>query len=296
MTPAVPPSRIRWINQLLCLLVMSSLLLANDKPASLPPITGIENLRQVAPGLLCGSQPEGAAAFEELARRGVKVLISVDGATPDVEAAHKHGLRYVHIPIGYDKLKPQQRADLVEAVKTAGGPVFLHCHHGQHRGPAAAAYCGMAMGKLSAEEALDVLKIAGTRADYTGLWDAVRKYEPPTLPAGPLVESAKVEPLTGAMVRIDHHWSGIEKQIKADSVADAKEFASETLLLAEEFRELPRTSPSTDEKLNARMQVAILRAEELHKAAQKSDLPALKLASQKVLQSCVDCHANHRDQ
>ncbi len=283
------------VTVLLCLLILGSWISAQDQPASPPPIAGIENLRQVAPELLSGSQPDGPAAFEELARRGVKVIISVDGATPDVKAAHQFGLRYVHIPIGYDKLKPQQRADLVEAVKTASGPVFLHCHHGKHRGPAAAAYCGMAMGKLSAEEALDVLKIAGTRADYTGLWDAVRKFEPPTVAAGPLVKSAKVEPLTGAMVRIDHHWTGIEKQIKAGSVADAKEFASETLLLAEEFRELPRTSPATDEKLKARMQTAILVSEELHQAAQKSDLPAIKSAAQKVLQSCVDCHANHRD-
>ena len=295
MTPAAPYPCLRWINRLSCLLVVCSLLLADDQPVSPPAITGIENLRQVAPGLLSGSQPEGTAAFAELARRGVKVIISVDGATPDVEAAHKHGLRYVHIPISYDKIKPQQRADLVEAVKTAGAPVFLHCHHGKHRGPAAAAYCGMAIGKLSSEESLDVLKAAGTRADYTGLWDAVRKYEPPTVIAGPLVEAAQVEPLTGAMVRIDHHWTGIEKEVKAGSISDVKAFASETLLLAEEFRELPRVSLVSDEKLKARMRAAILVAEELHKVSQKNDLSPIKSAVQKVLQSCVDCHAHHRD-
>lgn len=296
MPTASLPSRLRWFPLLSCLLVASSILLADEKPAAPRPITGIENLRQVAPDLLSGSQPEGAEAFEELARRGVKVIVSVDGATPDVDEAHKHGLRYVHVPIGYDKLKPQQRADLVEAIMTAGGPVFMHCHHGQHRGPAAAAYCGMAIGKLSGPEALDILKAAGTRADYTGLWDAVRKFEPPTVVAGPLVESAKVEPLTGAMVRIDHHWTGIEKQLKSDSITDTKEFASETLLLAEEFRELPRVSLVTDEPLKARMQAATQAADELHQAAQKSDLPAMQSAAKKVVQSCVDCHANHRNQ
>ena len=296
MTPVDPPPRFRGIDLLSCLLIISSVLLADDKPASPQPITGIENLRPVAPGLLSGSHPEGAAAFEELARRGVKVLISVDGATPDVEAAHKHGLRYVHVPIGYDKIKPQPRADLVEAVKTAGGPVFLHCHHGQHRGPAAAAYCGMAMGQLTAEEALEVLQAAGTRADYTGLWDAVRKFELPTVPAGPLVETAEVKPITGAMVRIDHHWTGIDKQVKAGQIADEKEFTREALLLAEEFRELPRTSPSTDVKFKARMQTAIDATEELHQAAEKNDLAAIQAASKKVVQSCVDCHARYRDE
>ncbi len=302
MTPAAPPlPMLSWINLLSCLLVGSSLLLADEQPTSSRPITGIENLRQVVPGLLSGGQPEGATAFEELARRGVKVIISVDGATPDVEAARQSGLRYVHIPIGYDMIKPQQRADLVEAVQTAGGTVFLHCHHGQHRGPAAAAYCGMAIGKLSAEEALEVLKAAGTRADYTGLWDAVRKYAPPTVVAGPLVEAAKVEPLTGAMVRIEHHWTGIEKQIETGSITEAKEFASEALLLAEEFRELPRTSLSTDEKytdekFKVRLQTAIEATEDLHKAAEKHDFAAIRDAAKKVIQSCVDCHARYRNE
>jgi protein tyrosine phosphatase (PTP) superfamily phosphohydrolase (DUF442 family) len=301
MTLTTPHSRLRGINILSCLMVVSSLLLADDQPAPLPSITGVENLRQVAPGLLSGSQPEGSAAFEELAKRGVKVIISVDGATPDVEAAHQFGLRYVHVPIGYDKIKPQQRADLVAAVKTANGTVFMHCHHGKHRGPAAAAYCGIAVGKLSTEEALDVLKAAGTRADYTGLWDAVRKFEPPTVPAGPLVEAAQVEPLTGAMVRVDHHWTGIESQIKTGSITEVKVFASETLLLAEEFRELPRTTPSadekyTDEKFKARLQEAITATEELHKASEKNDFAAIQTASKRVTQSCVDCHARYRNE
>ena len=293
MTPA---DCIPRFTLLLSLLLLGSWSMAQDQPAPPPPITGIENFRQAAPGILSGSQPEGAAAFEGLARRGVKVIISVDGATPDVEAAHQHGLRYVHVPIGYDKIKPQQRADLVEAVRTAGGPVFIHGQHGKHRGPAAAAYCGMAMDKLTAEAALEVLKTAGTRADYTGLWDAVRKFEMPTVPAGPLVETAEVKPLTGAMVRIDHHWTGIDKQVQAGQIADEQEFSREALLLAEEFRELPRTSPSTDVKFQARMQTAIDATEALHQAAEKHDLPAIQSASKKVVQSCIDCHARYRDE
>ena len=281
---------------LLGLLIVGTCILAQDKPASPHPIAGIENLRQVAPDILSGSQPEGATAFEELTRRGVKVIISVDGATPNVEAARQQGFRYVHIPISYGAIKPQQRADLLEAVKTATGPVFIHCHHGQHRGPAAAAYCGMVTGKLTTEQAVEVLKAAGTRADYTGLWDAVRKFEPPTLPAGPLVEAAEVKPITGAMVRIDQHWTGLEKQIKAGQVSDEKEFSHEALLLAEEFRELPRTSPSTEEKYKTLMQTAIDATKELHQAAEKHDLSSIQTASKKVLQSCVDCHARYRNE
>lgn len=288
-------SRTLSLNFLLCVCFGASWLFAQEQPAVPPPIEGIENLRQVAPGILSGGQPEGEAAFRALSRRGVKVMISVDGAAPNLELAHQFGLRYVHVPIGYDQIKPQSRADLVEATKTAGGPVFLHCHHGQHRGPAAAAYCGMAMGTLTASQALDVLQVAGTKPDYTGLWDAVRKFEPPQLPAGPLVEIAEVEPLTAAMVRIDHYWVGIDEQVNTGQIADWPQFTRVALLLSEEFRELPRTSPSAVADFNARLQIAIEATEELHAAAEKQDLVMLKAVHVQVLQSCIDCHAAYRD-
>ena len=59
MTPADPIHR---FTGLLCLLIAGSWISAHDKPVTPSPIAGIENLRQVAPGLLSGSQPDGAAA------------------------------------------------------------------------------------------------------------------------------------------------------------------------------------------------------------------------------------------
>lgn len=259
------------------------------------PIPGIENLKLVTPQLLSGSQPESEEAFQELARRGVKVIVSVDGSRPDVELAHKYGLRYVHIPIGYDQIKPQSRADLVEATKPTSGIVYLHCHHGRHRGPAAAAYCGMARGQLTTDEAVKLLMAAGTKADYTGLWDAVKKFELPQVKPGPLVETAEVEPLTTAMVHIDHSWAEIDRQIKVGKVDDWKKLIHEALLLHEEFREVPRTAKLTDDDLKSLFQAAIQDTEGLHKAAEKQDLAVLKTASQKVALGCAACHTKHRD-
>ncbi len=111
----------RFFVALSCLIGLGISLQAHGEDPS--PVPGIQNLKQVTPTILCGSQPESPASFEALARRGIKVIISVDGAQPLIEEAHKHGLRYVHVPIGYGKIGPRQRADLVEAVKTAGGPV-----------------------------------------------------------------------------------------------------------------------------------------------------------------------------
>lgn len=48
--------------------------------------------------VISGGLPEGNAAFEELKSLGIKTVISVDGAKPDVARAEKYGLRYVHLP------------------------------------------------------------------------------------------------------------------------------------------------------------------------------------------------------
>lgn len=63
----------------------------------------------MTPHLYSGSGPDGPKAFASLARLGIKTIISVDGARPNVEAAKKSGLRYVHIPISYDGV-PRERA------------------------------------------------------------------------------------------------------------------------------------------------------------------------------------------
>lgn len=277
-----------------CLTLTLLVIWAHAQGAEPAPIPGIKNLRQVTPSILCGSQPESSDSFEALARRGVKVIVSVDGASPLIEEAHKYGLRYVHVPIGYGKIGPQQRADLVEAVKTAGGPVFMHCHHGKHRGPAAAGYCGMAAGQLTQEQGLLLLTEAGTRKDYTGLWEAIQKFEPPMVPAGKLVEVAEVEPIVAAMVRIENHWTGLEKSLQAGQALDA-EARQELLLLTEEFRELPRQYMTSDEDLKKQMQQAQEATESLLKAIESgAEAAKIKQAAERVSQRCVDCHAAHR--
>ena len=98
-------------------------------------IRGIENTFRLSPRLYSGGDPHGVEALAALKELGVRTIISVDGATPDVETARKLGLRYVHLPIGYDGVPREQAVRLVQAVKTLPGPVYVHCHHGKHRGP-----------------------------------------------------------------------------------------------------------------------------------------------------------------
>ena len=69
-----------------------------DTDKEFPPIPGTElhNAHRVTEKVLSGAAPEGEAAFRKLRDLGVKTIISVDGAKPDVELARRYGLRYVH--------------------------------------------------------------------------------------------------------------------------------------------------------------------------------------------------------
>src|SRR4051794_20430730 len=76
-------------------------------PATAPAMTAagppgaarVGNALRVTDNLYSGSSPEGDEGFRSLCEWGVRTVISVDGAAPDVERARRFGLRYVHLPV-----------------------------------------------------------------------------------------------------------------------------------------------------------------------------------------------------
>src|SRR5262245_55603645 len=72
----------------------------------------LPNAFRIHAKVMSGGLPAGEAAFAELAELGVKTIISVDGAKPDVMAAERHGLRYVHLPHGYDGISETRIKEL----------------------------------------------------------------------------------------------------------------------------------------------------------------------------------------
>src|SRR5882757_8959774 len=139
------------MNRLFCFLILAVALVAsgcqrNGQPAAnhpKPPSDtstkiekdGLHNVYRINDKLFSGSSPEGEEGFRSLKEMGVLTVISVDGAKPDVARARKFGLRYVHIPIGYDGISRPQTLRLAKAVRDLPGSVYLHCHHGKHCGP-----------------------------------------------------------------------------------------------------------------------------------------------------------------
>ena len=181
---------------------------------------GIENFFQLSDRFYSGSAPEGDEAFAELKKLGVKTIITVDGAKPDVETAHHFGIRYVHLPIGYDGVPTNQAIRIVKAAETLPGPIYIHCHHGMHRGPAGAAVVCMAAEGWSAEEADSWLRVAGTATNYAGLYKSVEQFHVPTAEALKKVsanfpEQSEVSPLADVMIQIDGRLDNLKLIKKA---------------------------------------------------------------------------------
>jgi hypothetical protein len=84
----------------------------------------LSNPVRVHEKVISGGLPEGDEAFAELKDLGIKTVISVDGAKPDVATSKKYGMRYVHLPHGYDGVPEQRGKELAKPVRDLPGPIY----------------------------------------------------------------------------------------------------------------------------------------------------------------------------
>lgn len=133
----------------------------------------LENLCFPHARISSGSEPGSDRDFAYLQSIGVSVIVSVDGAVPMVDTAARRGIRYLHIPIGYDGIPEDSALLLAHVYQELAGKIYVHCHHGRHRGPAAAAFMLSSAGELDRQKALEFLIAAGTSQNYSGLYLAI---------------------------------------------------------------------------------------------------------------------------
>ncbi len=288
-------------RQLNCLpvLLLSQLSAAQETPVDLP---GLNNLSRASENVIVGSEPHGDAAFENLRSLGITTIISVDGATPDVEAARKHGLRYIHIPFGYDGIPSDATKALARAAREITTPMYVHCHHGRHRGPAAAAIVCISSGSLTQVQALELMTTAGTSKDYTGLWRDVRNFIPPgpdeVLPE--LLEVAPVDSIVATMAKIDRSFDNL-KLCAAAGWKTPKDHpdlvpASEALLVQEGLHEASRhLQAQHDEQFRKWLTDSESLAADLCAAVKSGDSATPSVRLKAVEQSCKRCHSAYRD-
>jgi protein tyrosine phosphatase (PTP) superfamily phosphohydrolase (DUF442 family) len=265
----------------------------------------LPNAYRLHPRVISGGLPEGEPAFRELASLGVKTLISVDSAAPDVQLAATHGMRYVHLPHGYDGIPQQRVLELAKAVRDLPAPIYVHCHHGKHRAPTAAAVACVAARLMEANVAENVLLTAGTSDAYRGLYQAARDAHPldtRTLDAlaVDLPAKAAVPPLAEAMVTIDQRYDDLQRMLasgwKASPDKPDQTAAYEALQLREQFAELARSiGRQRTESFLRQLRACEGTASELESALKANDGAQAKAALARLTKQCADCHRENRD-
>ncbi|MBC7834461.1 MAG: hypothetical protein H7Y88_05085 [Phycisphaerales bacterium] len=269
----------------------------------------LHNVHRINDRLISGAIPESPGAFDELRAMGVKTIISVDGATPNVAAAEARGMRYVHIPTTYATVTAEQQLEIARAIRDLPGPVFLHCHHGKHRGPAAAASAAVALGMMTSEQGVEFMKTAGTAPSYAGLYSCVGAAvvaSPGAISAAPddFPAIRRVSGIVGAMVEVDLAFENLRSisaagwKVPADhpDLVPAAEAGRLTDNLRLSHEDPTVASRASADDLSIMLTDAAIKAGSLEEAI-VAGRPAKELdAAFKLVQSsCKDCHVKHRD-
>lgn len=265
---------------------------------------GLHNLFEVVPGVFSGSLPEGQTGFDTLKGLGIRSVISVDGGATQLDLAEARGMRYVHVPTRYSGITADEQHKIAAALKDLPRPVFVHCHHGKHRGPSATAIGLISLGEMTPEQGTLFQQAAGTSTKYPGLYECVGAgevinqlaYTLDDLPA-----RAEVEGLVATMVHIDERFVHL-KQIKAAGWASPEDHpdlapTSEAGMLAEGFRALlaDRTTTAAPIDYQRLMQASADAARQLEDALLQGNPAEAAEHFAIIEQGCTDCHTAYRN-
>ena len=285
---------------------------SDSAPADAP---GLHNVVAFAPDLLSGSVPEGDAGFDSLKSWGVRTIVSVDGAVPDVDRAKARGMRYVHLPIGYHGFDEARKLELARAARDLPRPIYIHCHHGKHRSAGAAGTVAVTLGWISADDAVARMKAAGTAPAYDGLYRctaSASKVTEALLDAAraEFPEVSKPKGFVRGMVDIDIAWDNLKAVQRAGWVAPADHPdvvpAAEAGRLADTLRLLLDDArvgqmPEEFRTMLARNAAEAQSLEDLLAKGTPNAAPSpetaerLNAIASSIAATCKACHTAHRD-
>lgn len=283
---------------------------AQRKPPEQPrrlQVPHLPNAVRLHPKVISGGSPDGQDGFRQLAKLGVKTVISVDGLTPDVASAKRFGLRYVHLPHGYDGIQPSRVRELAKAVHELPGPIYIHCHHGRHRSPAAAVSACITLGHLSPTLGVPMLKLAGTSPEYRGLYQSVKDAK--RLPVQTIEavevqfrETVELPSIVEVMTKLESITERLERHRdrnwNPDKTDPDRTPAHDALLLQELFTEFGR-DPSVRTK-NAEFRKMVrdsLAASRQLRESLAATAPGVMAgpALKRIRHNCVQCHRSFRN-
>lgn len=178
-------------------------------PAEAP---GLHNVYRLSNEIISGGEPEGAEGLEAIASWGVKTILSVDGKVPDAATAERLGMRYVHVPIQYSGIDEEELVSIAKTFRELDGPFYVHCYHGKHRGPAAAAIGRIVLDGVPRDRAIaEMRQWCATSSKYEGLYSTVATVEIPAPEATAASDfdfspAHSFEGLRGGMVQMARKW------------------------------------------------------------------------------------------
>jgi protein tyrosine phosphatase (PTP) superfamily phosphohydrolase (DUF442 family) len=281
----------------------------NGLPASvhLVQAAGLSNFYQLNDRVFSGSSPNSDAALASLTNLGIKTIISVEGTKPDVEAARKFGLRYVHLPIGYSGLSTEQANRIVKAAASLPGPVYVHCQYGWQRGPTGAALICQGLDGWNPQQATAWLTVADKTSNYTGLFLTVQNFRAPApavlgnLPED-FPETTEVTDLAKEMVQFQEHYKTLRQfrqagfqKLPAHSELTA---ADEARIFLAQIQDLQKSALISKYDSNFHTRLAdteiIAKMFQENLLASPRDTNALDMNLRQFNVNCVNCHRDYR--
>jgi hypothetical protein len=245
-----------------------------------------------------GSAPLDAAAVVRLQGLGVRTIVSVD-ALPSPEVA---GVRCVHLPVGYDELPASFQASMLVVWRDCPRPIYVHCHRGHNRGPAAAVTLLRSLGRLDQEQAQSLMLQCGTSMAYPGLWRSMRSAVPISsqalsmLHAPPLQSKQQVGSIAAGMAAMDRSWSNVLRARTARFASNAATSAPvDAAAITDHLRQLKELTRKRSSQWQRGISLALEGANALEAALKRGDVDQAVLVSSWMDQHCTGCHARFRD-
>jgi protein tyrosine phosphatase (PTP) superfamily phosphohydrolase (DUF442 family) len=274
---------------------------------------GLHNVFRLSDNIVSGSEPEGEAALQKIAAMGVKTVLSVDGKAPDHDIAAKYGLRYVHVPIRYRGIEPDEIQAIAKTFQELEGPFYVHCFHGKHRGPAAAAVGRVVLDGATRDQAIaEMRQWCGTSSKYEGLYATIAFGDLPSAAesAAYQFDFAPVHTFRGfrsAMVDLARSWDTVEALSKREWAPDpshpdasARNEAAKMVDIYEQSAAMDECRSAADDFrgwLDASLTSSKRLADAL-RAFEQGDKAAGEAAKQEVAslkKLCSSCHGTYRN-
>lgn len=284
-------------------------------PGSYP---GLHNVYRLSDTIISGSEPHDEEALAQLAAWGVRTVISVDGKAPDLEGAAKSDLTYVHIPLRYGGITGEQISQMAKTFRELQPPFYVHCFHGKHRGPAAAAVGRVALDGLDREVAIAEMRQWSTTASkYEGLYSSVATSLIPSAEETAVFDfdftpSHSFNGIRDGMIRMTRVFDDLKLIRKAGWKASAAHPDLDPLQTATEFAQYFRacgeveSSQTRNEDYDEMMAEGVTASEDILRLltdcraeeanlGERSLMDQLELAYDAAAESCADCHAVYRN-